>query len=173
MSQLKVNSIVPAGGLPSGSNGGIIQVKAVTKTDTFSTSNNSYTDITGLSVTITPSSNASKIFITGHMTGMGTSNTRQGFRLMRDSTPICRGDANGNRDRNFGGIYSSDNDNTTQTVSVCHLDDPGTTSAVTYKIQTINSNNTDAVYVNRSNSWTDSSAHNTGTSNITVMEVSG
>ena len=27
MSQLKVNSIVPAGGLPSGSNGGIIKVK--------------------------------------------------------------------------------------------------------------------------------------------------
>ena len=173
MSQIKVNSIVPAGGLPSGSSGGIIQVKAVTKTDTFSTSNNSYTDITGLSVTITPSSNSSKIFITGHMTGMGTSNTRQGFRLMRDSTPICRGDAYGSSDRNFGGIYSSDNDNTTQTVSVCHLDDPATTSAVTYKIQTINSNNVDTVYVNRTNSWTDSSSHNTGTCNITVMEVSG
>ena len=38
MSQLKVNSIVPVGGLPSGSNGGIIQIRQVVKTDTFSES---------------------------------------------------------------------------------------------------------------------------------------
>ena len=46
MSQLKVNSIVPAGGLPSGSNGGIIQVKQTLKTDAFSMNSNSFTDVT-------------------------------------------------------------------------------------------------------------------------------
>ena len=46
MSQLKVNSIVPAGGLPSGANGGIIQVVSTTKTDAFSTTSSSFTDIT-------------------------------------------------------------------------------------------------------------------------------
>ena len=56
MSQLKVNSIVPAGGLPSGSNGGIIQVKQTLKTDAFSMNSNSFTDVTGMSVVITPSS---------------------------------------------------------------------------------------------------------------------
>ena len=35
MSQIKVDSIVPSGGLPSGSSGGIVQIKSVTKTDTF------------------------------------------------------------------------------------------------------------------------------------------
>ncbi|BCV08527.1 MAG: hypothetical protein CM15mL8_070 [Caudoviricetes sp.] len=55
MSQLKVNSIVPVGGLPSGASGGIIQVVQTVKTDTMSTSGTggSYQDITGLSVTIT------------------------------------------------------------------------------------------------------------------------
>ena len=54
MSQIKVNSIIPAGGLPAGSNGGIIQVKQTVKTDTFSsTTTGSDVDITGLSVSIT------------------------------------------------------------------------------------------------------------------------
>ena len=35
MSELRTNRIVPRDGLPSGSSGGIIQVKSVTKTDTF------------------------------------------------------------------------------------------------------------------------------------------
>ena len=63
MSQLKVNSIVPVGGLSSGANGGIIQVVQSVKTDTFSTSSSSFTDITGLSATITPSSNSNKILV--------------------------------------------------------------------------------------------------------------
>ena len=63
MSQLKVNSIVPVGGLPSGSNGGIIQVKQSFKNDTFSAASTSMTDITGMSVAITPSATSSKILI--------------------------------------------------------------------------------------------------------------
>ena len=66
MSQLKVNSIVPAGGLLSGSNGGIIQVKQTIKKDVFTftqTVANGYTDLTGLSVTITPSSSSNKILV--------------------------------------------------------------------------------------------------------------
>ena len=63
MSQIKVNSIVPAGGLPSGSNGGIIQVVQTKKTSIFTWSSNGNTEISGMGVTITPSSNASKILI--------------------------------------------------------------------------------------------------------------
>ena len=37
MSQIKVDSIVPSGGLPAGSSGGgIIQIVSATKTDAFS-----------------------------------------------------------------------------------------------------------------------------------------
>ena len=34
MSQLKVNSIIPVGGIPTGGTGGIIQVKQTVKSDT-------------------------------------------------------------------------------------------------------------------------------------------
>ena len=61
MSQIKVDSIVPSGGLPSGSSGGIVQIKSVTKTDTFSATSNSYTDVTDLTLSITPQSTSNKI----------------------------------------------------------------------------------------------------------------
>lgn len=63
MSQIKVNSIVPVTGLPSGANGGIIQiVNSHLKTrQTISASTNF--QATGLSATITPSSSSSKILI--------------------------------------------------------------------------------------------------------------
>ena len=63
MSQIKVNSIVPVGGLSSGFNGGIIQMKQVYKTDAFSMNTNNMTDLTGMTVTITPSSSSNKILI--------------------------------------------------------------------------------------------------------------
>ena len=35
MSELRTNRIIPRDGLPSGSSGGVIQVKSVTKTDAY------------------------------------------------------------------------------------------------------------------------------------------
>ena len=69
MSQLKVNSIVPAGGLPSGSNGGIIQVVTthLSSAATFIVGNGATDNITGLSASITPSSSSSKVFVTGYL----------------------------------------------------------------------------------------------------------
>ena len=64
MSQLKVDSIVPRGGLPSGSSGGIIQTKSTIKTDTSSYSvGNGGTSSDVVTVTITPQSASSKILI--------------------------------------------------------------------------------------------------------------
>ena len=41
--------------------GKVLQVLSTTKTDTFSTTSDSFTDITGLSVAITPSASSSKV----------------------------------------------------------------------------------------------------------------
>jgi hypothetical protein len=43
--------------------GKVLQVVQTTKTDTFTTTSTSFTDVTGLSVSITPSSASSKILI--------------------------------------------------------------------------------------------------------------
>ena len=53
-SQLRVDKIVPVDGVPTNGGGGIIQVVSTTKTDTFSTTSTSFTDVTGFSVNITP-----------------------------------------------------------------------------------------------------------------------
>ena len=63
MSELRTNRIVPRDGLPSGSSGGIIQIRSTTKTDPFTTASTSFTDVTGLSVSITPTRADSKIFV--------------------------------------------------------------------------------------------------------------
>ena len=175
MSELRTNKIVPRDGLPSGASGGIIQVKSVTKTDTFQTTSGSFVDVTGLSVSITPQSSSNKILIHVCVSGDGRqSQARANFRLMRGSTAICIGDAAGNRERSTFGIYRPNDDHTTETASMTHLDSPATTSSVTYKVQVENGNsNGDNVSVNRAYSWSDSTAHPATTSSITVMEVTG
>ena len=70
MSQLKVNSIVPVGGLPAGaSGGGIIQVVQTVKSDTFSESlgANTNSSTNCIQVTITPSSNSNNVLIIGQV----------------------------------------------------------------------------------------------------------
>ena len=62
-SELRVDKIIPYDGVPSGGGGGIIQTVQTVKTNGFTTTSQSYTDITGLSATITPKFNTSKILI--------------------------------------------------------------------------------------------------------------
>ena len=78
MSQIKVDSIVPRGGLPSGASGGITQTVQAFKDDEFSfttTGANSYVDLTGLSVTITPQSSSNKILVTTFLNWAGANNS--------------------------------------------------------------------------------------------------
>ena len=174
MSELRTNRIVPRDGLPAGSSGGIIQVKSITKTDPFQTSSGSFVDISGLSVTITPTSSSNKILIQVHVTGDGrAAQSRANFRLMRDSSPICIGDTAGGRGRATFSIYRPNDEQSTESTSMTHLDSPATTSAVTYKVQIVSGNNSGAVSVNRAYNWSDQFAHAATASSITVMEVSG
>ena len=77
MSELRTNRIVPRDGLPSGSSGGIIQIKYAIKNDTQSIASQGspYTwvvDITGLSVSITPTRSDSKFLVQMHIGCHGT-----------------------------------------------------------------------------------------------------
>jgi hypothetical protein len=59
MSQLKVNSIIPTGGVPTGGGGGITQIVSATKSDTssFSASTSSPSSLESIfPITITPTS---------------------------------------------------------------------------------------------------------------------
>ena len=136
MSELRTNRIVPRDGLPSGSAGGIIQVKSVTKTDAYQKpSGTSFVDVPGLSVSITPTRSDSKILVMYDLS-WSTSTGHISCRLMRDSTAIKVGDASSNRSRVTGQWHhvSGDQYDIAQ-VAGTHMDSPATASAVTYKMQ--------------------------------------
>ena len=68
MSELRTNRIIPRDGLPSGSSGGIIQVKQTIQNAVYTQSVSSNTDSNscGLDVTITPTRSDSKILVSCH-----------------------------------------------------------------------------------------------------------
>ena len=168
---LSSTGLTMAAGKKVFSEGSVLQVVSTTKTDTFSTSSTTFTDITGLSVSITPSSASSKILVIVNVLGSQDVNGNRIFmKLLRDSTSICIGDAAGSRDRVSFGSSSYETVFMT-TWSQNYLDSPSTTSATTYKIQMRVSGTTG--YINRADDDTDSSIYQRGASSITVMEIKG
>ena len=177
MSQLKVNSIIPVSGVPTGGGGGIIQVKQTVKTDSFSSSGTtSFVDVPNLNVTITPTSTSSKILVLYDL-NWATEEGHVDCRLMRGSTMIKVGDADGNRTRatghwHDGGDQSGDKYDIVQT-SGTFLDSPATTSSVTYKMMVGTPNSSSYnVMVNRSGHDNNSTWEGRTASSITLMEVS-
>ena len=180
MSELRTNRIVPRDGLVSGTGigGGIIQVKSVTKTDTFSTTSTSLVDVPGLSVTITPTRSDSKILIMVSIAmGAATANFAYGCLIRGSSTRIFVGDTRGNRANMSLMSYDGDNSGICNLQSFTHMDAPATTSAVTYKMQ-VRCATSGTTTVNRSQRDTNggggADSYDTNqASSITVMEVSG
>ena len=169
MSQLKVNSIVPSGGLPAGASGGIIQCVQTVKTDTFSTTSTTFTDITGMSVSITPSSSSSKILVFVYLNDSNSANFTM-HKLLRGSTDIFLGDSAGSRIQVTAGAMTDNN--RLRTTNFQYLDSPSTTSATTYKVQ-MRVNTSETGYINRSSADPDGVPYMRSASAITVMEVSG
>ena len=173
-SQLRVDKILPVDGAPTGGAGGVVQVQSTTKTDTFQkASGDTFQDVTGLSVSITPKFSTSKILVLYDMS-WSTSNGHMSCRLMRDSTPIKVGDANSNRTQCTGGMRMlSDEKYEMRSETAVFLDSPSTTSATTYKVQWTQtfSSSGESQYINRSYNDGDSDDRNRGASSITVMEI--
>lgn len=152
-----------------------VQVASSTKTDTFTSSTTgSWLDVTGLSVTITPSSSSNRVMVFGRITGMGQSGvTRLQVRLVRDATPISIGDAASSRVQVSGNeLYVADGDAYLGS-TINFLDSPATSSPITYKVQVRNGNASGSIFVNRSQNDSDLFYYPRGTSSITVMEISG
>ena len=174
MSQLKVNTIIPVSGVPTGGGGGIVQTKQAFKTDitTLSGSQGTFQDISGLSVAITPTSTSSKILVTFSVQfGSNTTGTPNGVRLERDGTGIAIADASSTRNRCTVAEQTtfSNANNTIRLASSQFLDSPNTTSSVTYNVAIVSSAD---IFINRSQEFSDGTNHHVGTSFITVQEVS-
>ena len=151
---------------------GIVQVVSTTKTDTFTASTSTYTDITGLSVSITPTSASNKIFVLAFVQGSQDVGVDPAtLQLVRGSTAIAVGDTAGSRIVGTSQLSSGPDASVMGSNSFAFLDSPATTSATTYKIQGKSNQAANAFFVNRTDNDTNSTVHSRTVSTITVMEV--
>ena len=158
--------------------GNILQVAQAAKTDTQTQTNTTtFLEVTGMTVSITPSSSSNKILVQGKVSIGGSSETdRSGFRLVRtvsgasDVYPFIA-DAVGSRARFTSGPTGSYNQfqNTVVETPFFFLDSPSTTSAVSYKIECYHAAGN--LFINRSSEDQDSANNGRGTSIIVAMEV--
>jgi hypothetical protein len=151
--------------------GKILQVKNAVKTDTSSINSASYADISGLSLSITPSATSSKIlFFMSVSVGCGSDSNHVYLNMVRDSTNILVADTAGSRTSSTALVNTAGLGQTGQ-ASASYLDSPSSISALTYKIQWKNNGSTTS-YVNQSTRDTANSANDGRvTSQITVMEI--
>ena len=161
--------------LPSGTGGKILQIVESSTTSTASTTSNTWQD-SSLSGSITPSSTSSKILImmNAHIaTSRSSTNAVGGYNICRGSTIIWyprSGNANGTSPieiyPSFGNVNSIYMPNR---IAVQMIDEPATTSEVTYKVQlaSAESNGSCTVVMNGT-----SGGHNAN-SRFIFMEIAG
>ena len=157
--------------------GAILQVKqsVVTAISSYSTGSStvsdSYFDISGLSVTLTPAS-GTKCLINYTVNLGGETGFDAGIAVLRGSTQIYLGDASGSRQR-LSSYYFIEAGNETLGASGQFLDTHGAdgSTAVTYKLQMYVATPGRTTRVNRSHDDGDDRGSARLASQITVMEV--
>jgi hypothetical protein len=142
------------------------QVVSTNKTDSFSTSSTTFVDVTGVSVSITPTVNTSKVLVifqsvVGNTAGGSNSVAR--LNLLRDSTNIAQ--STGTNIQTLG--VNTGSNNAGAPSSIVFLDSPATTSAITYKIQACTISGGGSIAIGRDVATSNYNSHTT----ITVIEV--
>ena len=152
--------------------GQVLQVVQTVKTDTWSAANTNGGDfdVTGLSVTITPSSTSSKILVMASV----SKGSYGGIILKRGSTVLTVGDAAGSRTRVFMSTAGAAAGMAGPATPV-FLDSPSSTSALEYKVAMRDNHWSVAttMYVNRSEGDANQIYDYRTVSTITAMEISG
>ena len=182
VSTLKTNTIQAATGttvnVTSGhvlqAPGHVLQVLSTTKTDTQAITGSTFVDVSGLSLSITPSSTSSKIYISVGVSFSGESNAYVAFQILRGSTEILKSTQTGTGIECAGGRVIDNSGNEPYSIHkefMSGLDSPNTTSATTYKVQ-ISPMRTQSktAYINRSYNLGDDNQFNS-VSTITLMEI--
>ena len=172
--ELEAPAVAPDGvlTLPTGTGGfgKTLQVVQTVKTDIFTTTSTSYVDVTGLSVTITPSSATSKLLVMASVTFSTPAVSGAQAALVRlydgtNSSPV--GDLQGSRLQ--GSLTNSRGD---LTDGVIHwLYTPGVTSAVTVAVQAQRPGTGGTWVLNGAVNNTDNNTIAAGVSTLTAIEV--
>ena len=139
----------------------ILQVVSTTKTDTFSTTSTSYVDITGFSLTITPSSSANKVLVMANPSLGASTGNEISLVIDRGGTDISVSSTSNT------GVTFPRSEFGIDEASILFLDSPASAAAVTYKLQMKVSTGTG--FLNRRGV----NANIIATSTMMLMEVAG
>ena len=161
--------VATAGLTKTGGFGAIIQVLQTQKTDTFTSSNSTWVDITGLSQSITMTSASNKVLVQVNLSILNGTTTGSISALKRGDTFIGLAQSGyGSRQNGLGAELYNDRSDVFFTTSYSVLDTPGT-GTHTYKV--VVDPNSYTVYVNRSEADGDTDDYSRGTSDIILMEI--
>ena len=164
-SELRVDKIIPTGGVPTGGGGGIIQVVffSLATGSTVTVNSSSFVDV--LTASITPKFNTSKILVqvtSAPKTNGSSSNFQFGALIQRNSTTIMYDNEylqmnNGYAPNAFTGAYTV-------------LDSPASSSSLTYKFRVKETVDGRELYFENS---TDNTGNYYNKHTMTLMEISG
>ena len=177
-SELRVDKIVPTDGVPTGGGGGIIQVKSVTITNTFDNDQETFADVTGVTVTITPKFNTSKMLVMYNgCAGIESTNRMGHVRIVRviggtTNTTIYVGDQGQSNQARASSSFACFNNYQLQQFSGTFMDSPATTNAVTYKMQIAAGDTGYKFNIGRGDENSNEYSRGRFPTSITVMEVS-
>ena len=163
----------PFGVMPAGS---ILQVKNVVKTNVQSFSNAvpTWADISGLNISITPSSTSSKILVMYSVHVANGGDQGHGYiKVLRGATDLPIADVVGSR-TSASSVVNTGHVGQTLCVSQSLLDSPSSTTALTYKLQFGINGAGVANWVNQSTRDSNATGNDGRMiSTMTVMEVAG
>ena len=155
------------------SGGKVLQVVQAVKTDRQDTTSTSYADVSGLSISITPSSTSSKVLVIldiNNISNSAASVVR--FKILRDSTVVTKNTDGGGADTQnaFATGGGGGTSVSARKISSCNLhfiDSPSSTSSLTYKVQM---NASSASSTSSINNWQTNDDMGS-VSAITLMEI--
>ena len=159
--------------------GKVLQVVQATKTDTFTTNATSFTLVTGLEASITPSATSSKIFVTVSIMGQrSNTNGEVGqITIFKDSSNLINASSPGSRTPSItSGVQMGDSngDVNAEPYSFSILNSPSTTSSITYDVRAKLISGSGEVYINRvEDDGSNNNIRGRGISTITLMEIAG
>ena len=179
MSELRTNRIIPRDGLPSGSFGGIIQIKQKVIDGTYSESvppgnSGPYGNLVD-SESITPTRSDSKILIMMNLNVGASNDGNLSVTLHRNGSVISGaiGASPGSRTPVTATEFTSSTSRQIQ-MNVTYIDSPASTSAQTYGFKfSVAENGNMNCYLNRDNNFGGSYHTQKPISTITLIEVSG
>lgn len=147
-------------------------IVTVNKTDTFTLTSTTFTDLTGLSADITLGSTDNKVLIMCQLNNGGNTQTQAFGRITRNGTVVLQGDAGGNRTQSTIGmtVINISVANNTDASTMFILDSPASTSTLTYQVQ-VAAESGNMVTINRSGTDSNAATINRSTSTLTLLEV--